>query len=77
MRYLPGVIDEILDEIPESEAELRTELAMLRARLRYVAPEAMGMYWLAGAAILSKRAQDPKQQWTRNIHAIWNYPERN
>lgn len=77
MRYLPGVIEEILDEIPESETALRTELGMLRARLRYVVPEAMGMYWLAGAAILSKRAQDPRQQWARNVYEIWNYPERN
>lgn len=77
MRHLPGVIEEILDEIPETETALRTELAMFKQAIRYSAPEAMGPHWLACAAILATRANNPKLQWARNIHAIWNYPERN
>jgi len=77
MRYLPGVIDEILEEIPATEEQLRADLALVKDRLRYTAPEAMGPHWLACAAILAKRANDPRLQWARNIHQIWNYPERN
>ena len=77
MRYLPGVIEEILDEIPETEGQLRAELTLIKDRLRYTVPEAMGPHWVACAVILARRANDPNLQWARNVHAIWNYPERN
>lgn len=79
MRYLPGVLDEILEEIPADWELLRIDLTALQARARTVSPEAIHHLWAMASMILTAHTfnLNPKTEWAKRVQMIFNEPWRN
>jgi hypothetical protein len=67
-RYLPAVLDKVLQVIPAGEGLLRLQLEKVKTSAMYTPPESMHYQWSRAAVILNEHLNwPPEEDWEKNV----------
>ena len=78
MRYLPTVITQLLEVIPDKaeQCQLREDLERIKQSAKYTAPEIMSFKWSEVSAALSAVLPwPPVEDWHKSVAAIFSAKE--
>ena len=73
MRYLPEVLHQVLQEIPDTEELFIAELLDIQDSASYSAPEGMGLWWREANEVINEHiefTEDPTG-WQKAVVDIW------
>jgi hypothetical protein len=71
MRDIKQVINDVIAEIPETDAALISDLKKLLRSCSYSAPEMAGHRWTQGSLILGHHIPEPVEDWQKRAVDIW------
>lgn len=63
MRWLPDIIEKILEKVPTSYESLRNKLSATKRSSEFAAPEMQGLWWGKCSDILTNEIGFPKEDW--------------
>jgi len=72
MRWLPDVIDSILNVIPKEHFKLIEKLKAIKSSSEFAAPEMQNHWWKECGVILEEEIGKPIEKWKRDIAIIFS-----